>query len=299
MHVPEHRGDLRTRRAGAHLGHRDRTVRAAEPLHVREALAHAQRPHRRGPDVEDLPVARVVELAGQQHRPLDPRVAQHRERRRPVVRNGRPHRRAADLHAVEGELVADQELLQQTRRVRMRRDRREPAAQGVDVVEPVGCLRARARGRLRDQREPDRRGERQRLLGVADELVARARHPGGGEHLLHPRLVAHVVRGRRRPARDAQRLAGVRERHLQLLQRADQPLDRPQLPREPRDGLGDLPRVQRVVDPPVPGQVPRQLGGNLLRGRGRDQAQPHAGQRAAVATNRTVAGIRNGATKRP
>jgi hypothetical protein len=76
-------------------------------------------------------------------------------------------------------------------------------------------------------------------------------------------------------ARDAQRVAGLRERHLQLLERADEARDRPQLLRQPRHGVGDLPGVQRVVDAPVPGQVAGQLGGHLLRRRGGDQAQPH------------------------
>ena len=278
MHVPQHRRDLRTRWAGADLGDGDGTVGAAEPLHVRQAVADAQRPHRGGPDLGHRAVARVVELAGEQHRPLDPRGPQHLQRRGPVVRDGRPHRLPADLHAVERVLVADEELLQQTGRVRARRDRREPAAQGVGLVEAVGGLRPRARGWLRDQREPDRLRKGERFARLPDELVARARHPRRGEHLLHPRLVAHVVRGVDVQPRDAQRLTGVGERHLQLLQRADQPLDGPELPRQPGDRLGDLARVQRVVDPPVPGQVPRQLGGNLLGGRGGDQAEPHAGQ---------------------
>ena len=226
VHVPEHRGDLRAGRPGADLRDRGRAVGSAEPLHVREAVAHPEGLHGGRPDVEDLPVARVGQLAGEQHRPLDPRVAQHRERRRPVVRDRRPHRAAADLHAVERELVADEELLQQAGFLRARRDGGEPAAQRVGVVEAVGGLRPGARGRLGHEREPDRRGERQRLLGRADELVARARHARRGEHLLHPGLVPHVVGGRGVHARDAQRVAGLRERHLQLLEGAHQPFDR-------------------------------------------------------------------------
>jgi hypothetical protein len=243
---------------------------------VREAVAHPERLHGGRADVEDLPVARVGQLAGEQHGPLDPRVAQHGERRRPVVRDRRPHRASADLHAVEGELVADEELLQQPRCLGPRGDGGEPAAQRGGVVEAVGGLRPSARRRLRDEREPDRRGERQRLLGRADELVARARHARRGEHLLHPGLVPHVVGRPGVHARDAQRVAGLRERHLQLLEGAHQPFDGPQLPAQACDGVGDLPRVQRVVHAPVRGEVARQLGRHLLRGRRGDQAEPHA-----------------------
>ena len=45
-----------------------------------------------------------------------------------------------------------------------------------------------------------------------------------------------------------------------------------------RNGVGDLPRVQRVVDPPVRGQMPGQLGGHLLGGRGRHETQLHVGE---------------------
>jgi hypothetical protein len=86
------------------------------------------------------------------------------------------------------------------------------------------------------------------------------------------------VGGRGVHARDAQRVAGLRERHLQLLEGAHQPFDRAQLPRQPGHRVGDLPRVQRVVHTPVRGEVAGQLGRHLLRGRGGDEPEPHARQ---------------------
>ena len=87
------------------------------------------------------------------------------------------------------------------------------------------------------------------------------------------------------------------ERHLQLLERADQALDPAELGAEAADGVGDLLRVERVVDLPVRGHVLLELG---------RQVRPPAtvvispsrtpGSRAAESTNRVVASSRNGAT---
>ena len=60
-------------------------------------------------DLHDLGVPRVGELPGEQHRPLDPGVAQHVQRWRQVVRHRRPDRGTADLHAVERVLLAHEE----------------------------------------------------------------------------------------------------------------------------------------------------------------------------------------------
>ena len=78
--------------------------------------------------------------------------------------------------------------------------------------------------------------------------------PGRAEHVLHPRLVAHVVGGLLVHALDPHGLAHLGERHLELLERADETLDPAHLVPEPGHRLGDLTRVQGVVDSPVPGQ---------------------------------------------
>jgi hypothetical protein len=108
--------------------------------------------------------------------------------------------------------------------------------------------------------------------------VAGARDTRGGQHRLHPRLVAHVARGGDVEPGDAERLPDLRERHLQLLQGPDQQLHRPELPRQALHGVRDLPRVQRVVHPPVPGEVPGRLGRHLLSGGGGHDRETDAGQ---------------------
>ena len=64
-------------------------------------------------------------------------------------------------------------------------------------------------------------------------------------------------------------------------------------------GLGDLLRVERVVDPPVPGEVLlRAVGGSRSTG-SRDDAEADARQlRRAVATNRAVACEQEGRDER-
>ena len=80
-HVPDHRGQLRARRPGRDLGDGDRTVRAAEPLHVGQRVPDAEGPQRLGTHFPDALVLRLVLVPGQHNGPLDPRLAQHLERR--------------------------------------------------------------------------------------------------------------------------------------------------------------------------------------------------------------------------
>ncbi len=94
-----------------------------------------------------------------------------------------------------------------------------------------------------------------RLLGTGDQRVLGAGHPGLPEHGLHPRLVAHVVCRGDVHALDPQRLPRLGQRHLQLLEDADDPVHTAQLPPEPGDRVRELPWVQGVVDAPVPGEL--------------------------------------------
>ena len=175
VHVPQHRADLGARRSRRDLRHGDRTVRAVKPLHVGQRV-----PAPRGPAAPQAPPPRCARtegrsVLGQHHGPLDPGLAEDFERRGLVVGDRREDGLAADRHAVEGVLVADQELLEQPGRLGVRRNRLEPAAQRGQVVEPVRRLRSRAGGRLGDERESDGLGERQRLISVGDQLM-----PGTG-----------------------------------------------------------------------------------------------------------------------
>jgi len=59
---------------------------------------------------------------------------------------------------------------------------------------------------------------------------------------------------------------------------------------------GDLARVERVVDPPVPGQVLPELGRQRSSGSQVIRAIRTPGRRAAASTNRVVVSSRYGAT---
>lgn len=84
------------------------------------------------------------------------------------------------------------------------------------------------------------------------------------EHLLHPGLLAHVPRGVLVHARYAECSPGLRQRHLELLQDADEPLDLPDLGGQPPDRVDQLLRVERVGDLPVPGDRLAQLRRHLV-----------------------------------
>jgi hypothetical protein len=231
-----------------------------------------------GPDVEDRRVARLVERARQHDGPLHPRVAQDLERRGQVVGDRRPQRVPGDGGAVEGVLVSGEELLEHRGGVGARGHRLDPRAQRVAVVEPVRRLSPGARRRLRDEREADLLGEPHGLRGAAGELMAGARDPGGSQHRLHPGLVADVAGGLDVHPVDAEALADLGQRHLELLERPDDPLHPADLAAQPGHRLGDLARVEGVVDPPVAGELLVQHGWKVRRGGVRDEPEPYARQ---------------------
>ncbi len=68
-------------------------------------------------------------------------------------------------------------------------------------------------------------------------------------------------------------LADLGQRHLELLEHGQQALHRADLPAEPLDRPGDLPGVERVLDPPVPGQPVPEGGRQAVGGFGGDQGE--------------------------
>ena len=84
--------------------------------------------------------------------------------------------------------------------------------------------------------------------------MPRARDAGGPQHLLHPRLVPHVVGGGDVHAGDAEHLAGLGERDLELLERADDPVDLAELA-----GAGHAPPRRSAAGPArcPPASAPR------------------------------------------
>jgi hypothetical protein len=109
--------------------------------------------------------------------------------------------------------------------------------------------------------------------------VAGARHAGGAQHLLHARLVAEVHRRLDRQPGQPEPLAQLRERHLELLVRAEQPLGAPQPVGERVDRAGELIEVGDVVHAPVLGDGGPHLGRRVLLRVLRHHAEPHAGER--------------------
>ena len=82
-----------------------------------------------------------------------------------------------------------------------------------------------------------------------------------------------LQRGPHVHALDAEGLADLRQRHLQLLEGADEPVHPAHLAREAGHRPGQLTRVERVLHPPVPGQPPAQLRRDPFRGLAGDQAE--------------------------
>jgi hypothetical protein len=98
---------------------------------------------------------------------------------------------------------------------------------------------------------------------------------GGAQDGLHPGLVPDVERRLDVHALDAERLADLRQRHLELLQRPDEAFHPAEVPAQTGRGLRDLARIERVVDPPVAVEVLPQRLRETLRRLGGDQGQPH------------------------
>jgi len=86
------------------------------------------------------------------------------------------------------------------------------------------------------------------------------------------------VRGRRVHTGDAELLPHLGERHLQVLEHPDEPLHRADVLAHRCDAAGDLPGIQRIVDPPVRRQRAAQRLGNTLGRLAGNQRKLHAGQ---------------------
>ena len=108
--------------------------------------------------------------------------------------------------------------------------------------------------------------------------MASARHPGGPEHVLHASLVAEADRGLRVHPGDAELLPHLGQRHLEVLEDAQGPIDRPEPPPGLPHAVGERPCVEAVVDADVGRQGRGQRSGHLLRGLAPDQGDAHTRQ---------------------
>ena len=153
-------------------------------------------PQRGGADLVDAGVLGSGDVAREQHRPLDPRVAQDLERRRLVVGDRGPHGVAADRDAVEGVLLADEELLEQGRLLGAGRHGVQPALRASRRRRAGRSPASRRRpAAWRPAGSRPRRANAVASAAPVTSACAAHGHPGLAEHVLHPRLVAHVVGG--------------------------------------------------------------------------------------------------------
>ena len=111
------------------------------------------------------------------------------------------------------------------------------------------------------------------------ETMPRHGHARRPQHVLHPRLLAEVLRGLLGHPLDAEAVAHVPERHLQLLEHADQAVHATQVLGERSGCIGDLLRVGGVVDAIVTGEAGAHGLGEALFGILADQPQTDIRQR--------------------
>ena len=167
-------------------------------------------------------------------------------------------------------------ILLEERRPRIRgRHRSEAFRQRPIVVEATCRLRARASGRLGDEREADLFAESKRFSRVAHEAMAGARKSVAREHRFHARFVAKIPPGFGAHAGDTELLANLTQGHLKLLERSEQAIDRPKAALHRARGLFDRSARKTGFDAVVARQLSPQVLGELLRGILADEAEPH------------------------
>src|SRR5580658_7527294 len=132
------------------------------------------------------------DVAGEKHRPLDPRVLEHLERRGEVPRDRVPHELAVHQHAVEAVLGANHQLFEQDGVRAVRGIGLEPALELTVLLDPEGGAGPGAGGWLGDERIPQDPGSGARLVGGGGETVPGAWDAIRLEDRLHALLVAAV-----------------------------------------------------------------------------------------------------------
>ena len=208
----------------------DRSVTAAEPLHVCQARRNSRRPAPAAPrrGSQRTPTRQSHE---KQNRPLNPGGFHHLERGGSVLRD-----RVEDVAAADGDAVRRtvplHEFLQQQRRAGARRTRPSQSTSWSSVS--TRTYPRPPRRRLRDQRE-NTACEGEGALRIGGKAVRRAgsRCPG---HLLHVRLVPEPRLCRVHPA-DPQALSHTRPSAPGVARGSRSGVDSPPAPARPRARL--------------------------------------------------------------
>ena len=245
-------------------------------------MCSAEGPHGADPDVGDLEVRLLVDVAGEQDAPLDPWVLEDAQRCRQVPPDRVPRPSCPSISdAVEGVLVADQELLQHARghRSESRAVDSQPSSCAWSSMRNVPRAPAPASG-FTTKGRPTLGGERAaRPPRVVGPAVAGARDAG----LARTRSSWPPCRGtggppRRRHAGDAERARGPRpaapagSRGWPAGGRR-RPGGRPSRATPAASSSGS----RQSSRPPVPGQpLPHGLG-EALRGSRADEADLRVG----------------------
>ena len=116
------------------------------------------------------------------------------------------------------------------------------------------------------------------LIDRVGEAVSRAGNVVRLEHGLHARLVAEVVCHLGAHAGDAQRIADLAERYLQLLEHADEPVGPAEMVGQGARRVGDLLRVGAFLDPVVPGEHGAKVVAKPVLGVLADQSKADVGK---------------------
>ena len=185
--------EVRAAGAAADLAEHDLAVGLLEPLHVREAAAHAEGAQHLLTEGDAVGDGGLREVAHGDDDRADPLVGARDERLGQVLRDVHERGHAVDAHSVEGELVALDELLEADLGHVL--GERQHLGEIGGAVDLVGVGAAGAGDGLQHQRVAELLGDGVGLGGGADP--GRARHPqaGGGDALLHELLVAEPEDG--------------------------------------------------------------------------------------------------------
>ena len=279
MRVAVHRGQLRPGRPGGHLRDGDRAVGPGEPLHVRERVGDAQRLQRRRAPPVDALVPRAGDVAGQHDRPLDPRVAQDLQRRRAVVGDRRPHgrhRRCVTLSKVCSSPVRNSSSRAGESSL-IGTAASQPRSMSPSSRRNVDCAPAPSGG-LATSGNPTSSAKAMACPALRTRACRAHGIPAACSTSFICDLSRTLTRGAHVHALDAEGLADLRQRYLQLLERADQPVHPAHLPGEAAHRPGQLTRVERVVDPPVRVQPLAQGRRDAFHGLAGDEADPDVRQ---------------------
>jgi hypothetical protein len=149
----------------------------------------------------------------------------------------------------------------------------------VLVVDAKCISRSCSGRRLGYQRKTDLACEAECLFDAVRQAMPGTWKPMPRQHAFHTGLVAKVPRRLGTQPADAQRIAHLTQRHLQILEHSNQTLDWPEALRAAACRIRDLLRVEPVRDAVVSRQPLTKSGWQSLLGILRDETEPDPRER--------------------